>query len=197
MTRTGKIARLPQSIRETLNRRISGGESGRALIKWLNALPEAQAMLASDFDGLPISDKNFHQWKQGGYRDWLTHQEALQQAADLAGAAGGLARAAGGRMSDHLAALLTARYAAEFSKWSGRDDPKLLARIRILRAFCQDIVELRRGDHDAARIRIEETRLNHETEKFESDIVEYFRRWIEFPKIRQAIETGTKTRGKI
>ena len=36
-TRIGKIARLPNKIREELNRRLQGGERGETLLKWLNA----------------------------------------------------------------------------------------------------------------------------------------------------------------
>jgi len=37
MTRNGKIARLPCSIRDLLNRRLHDGESGKSLVDWLNA----------------------------------------------------------------------------------------------------------------------------------------------------------------
>ena len=46
MTATGKIARLPQEIRDELNRRLRDGERGRRLVDWLNSLPETQRMLA-------------------------------------------------------------------------------------------------------------------------------------------------------
>ena len=45
MKRTGKIARLPHQLRNELNQRLHDGESGVDLIKWLNALPEVQAIL--------------------------------------------------------------------------------------------------------------------------------------------------------
>jgi len=66
MTRTGKIARLPQEIRARLNRRLQDGESGRQLIEWLNLLPEVQVVLRRDFEGREISDQNFSDWKAGG-----------------------------------------------------------------------------------------------------------------------------------
>jgi hypothetical protein len=40
MSRTGKIARLPQSLREELNHRLENGELARNLADWLNTLPE-------------------------------------------------------------------------------------------------------------------------------------------------------------
>ena len=48
MTRTGKIARLPNDLRDHLNRRLRDGEKGKTLLKWLNALPEVRALLAAE-----------------------------------------------------------------------------------------------------------------------------------------------------
>src|SRR5438094_278684 len=44
MTRTGKIARLPHTIREQLNRRLQDGELGKPILQWLNSLPEVKAL---------------------------------------------------------------------------------------------------------------------------------------------------------
>jgi hypothetical protein len=40
MSRNGKIARLPQQIREQINRRLENGEEGKQIAEWLNTLPE-------------------------------------------------------------------------------------------------------------------------------------------------------------
>src|ERR1039458_9199072 len=102
MTRTGKIARLPREIREQLNRRLQDGQPGTQLVAWLNALPEAQAMLEREFVGCSISEQNLSEWKQGGYRDWLARQEVLAQvrelAADAEELAGGTPGGPGGEM---------------------------------------------------------------------------------------------------
>src|SRR5262245_30557715 len=83
MTRTGKIARLPQQIREHLNHRLDDGEPGAALLDWLNSLPEVQRVLAAEFAGRPINNVNLSQWKNGGYRDWRVRQDALNFVASL------------------------------------------------------------------------------------------------------------------
>ena len=70
VTRTGKIARLPLSIRDQLNRRLLDNEPGPSLLAWLNSLPEVQALLAADFASQPISPANLSHWKGGAYRDW-------------------------------------------------------------------------------------------------------------------------------
>ena len=82
-TRTGKIARLPSAVREELNRRLDEGVSGKALVAWLNALPEVQAILRAQFGGQPINAVNLTKWRQGGYRDWLIEGDAQVVAADL------------------------------------------------------------------------------------------------------------------
>ncbi len=51
MTRTGKIARLPRSIRDQLNQQLDDGRPAIALVEWLNSLPEVQAVLEAEHDG--------------------------------------------------------------------------------------------------------------------------------------------------
>lgn len=80
ITRNGKIARLPRAVRYELNRRLHDGEQGKKLVTWLNALPEVQAIAAVEFGGRAIRAQNLSEWKQGGYRDWLAQQEALEMA---------------------------------------------------------------------------------------------------------------------
>jgi hypothetical protein len=95
MTRNGKIARLPYSIRDTLNRRLHNGESGAKLVKWLNGLPVAQEVLAEEFGGRPINEQNLSEWKQGGFEDWLRHQETREWVQNLADESADLEQIAG------------------------------------------------------------------------------------------------------
>jgi len=44
-TRTGKIARLPKSIRDELNRRLEDGWQNIKLVDWLNELPAVREIL--------------------------------------------------------------------------------------------------------------------------------------------------------
>lgn len=78
-TRIGKIARLPKQIREQLNRRLENGERGKDIVQWLNELPEVQKIIAEQFGGRPIREQNLSDWRNGGYLDWLRHQEFRQQ----------------------------------------------------------------------------------------------------------------------
>jgi len=187
MTRNGKIARLARTIRDELSRRLQDGEPGVRLVAWLNGLPDTQRVLAADFGGRPISEQNLSEWKAGGYRDWLARQETLSQARDLAADAKELTAATDGRLTDHLATVLAARYAAALSGWDGEVTEEFRRKLRALRGLCQDIVELRRGDHSGARLNMEQERLTREREKTEEEVVEHFKRWVKNPEVRDWI----------
>lgn len=187
MTRTGKIARLPRELREQLNRRLQDGQPGTQLVLWLNSLPEAQAVLVREFRGRAISEQNLSEWKQGGYGDWLARQDALAQVRELAADAGELAGATDGALVEHLAIVLAARYAAALTDWRGEPTAESRRKLRSLRGLCQDIVELRRGDHSAARLKIEQERLGRERDQTEAELVEHFKRWARNPKVRDWI----------
>ena len=187
MTRTGKIARLPREIREHLNRRLHDGEPGTQLVVWLNSLPEAQTVLAREFGGRAISEQNLSEWKQGGYREWLTRQDALAQVRELAADAEELAGAADGALVDHLATVLSARYARALADWPSETTDEFQRELRSLRGLCQDIAELRRGDHSAARLKIEQERLQRDRDQTEEEVVEHFKRWARNPQVRDWI----------
>jgi hypothetical protein len=131
-----------------------------------------------------VSEQNLSEWKRGGYRDWVTRQEALEQARELAADATELATATEGLLADHLATVVTARYASALAGWNGEATEEFRRKLRALRALCQDIVELRRGDHSAARLQMERERLAREQEQTEEDVVAHFKRWVENPRVR-------------
>jgi hypothetical protein len=187
MTRIGKIARLPREIRAQLNRRLQDGETGRKLLPWLNALPEVEAVLAREFDGSPVSEQNLSQWKQGGYREWLAQQEMLAGVRELTGDAQELSEAARGRLADHLATVVAAQFANAMAGWDGEVTDDLRRKLRILQGLCRDVAELRRGDHSAGRLKIEQERLEREREQTEEEVVEYFRRWAKNPDVRHML----------
>jgi hypothetical protein len=184
MTRNGKIARLSRAIRDELSRRLQDGEPGVRLVAWLNGLPDTQRVLATDFGGRPISEQNLCEWKAGGYRDWLARQETLSQARELAADAKELTAATDGRLTDHLATVLAARYAAALSGWDGEVTDEFRRTLRTLHGLCQDIVELGRGVHSGARLNLEQERLEREREKTEEEVVEHFKRWAKNPEVR-------------
>jgi len=77
--RVGKIARLPEQIREELNRKLKNGARAKNLVAWLNQIPDVNAMLAECFAGHPIREQNISEWRAGGYQDWLEEQRWIAQ----------------------------------------------------------------------------------------------------------------------
>lgn len=65
--RTGKIACLPNAIRDRINLMIRDGVPYRAIIDKLNA-PDAPPL------PYPITENNLSDWKDGGYEDWVQEQ---------------------------------------------------------------------------------------------------------------------------
>jgi hypothetical protein len=187
MTRKGKIARLPREIRDDLNRRMAESEDGGALLRWLNELPAVKEMLAREFDGNAVTKHNLYEWRIGGFTEWQARQDMLEQTRELAADAREVNAVTDGKLADHLATVLAVRYAAALSGWNGEADENFRRKLRVLRGLCQDIVELRRGDHSGARLQMEQERLGREQEKTEAEVIEHFERWLKNPEVRDLV----------
>jgi len=178
MTRRGKIARLPQTIREQINLRLQNGAEGKEIADWLNTLPEVTAQMTAEFDGQPISDVNLSNWKLGGYRDWEAQQEALEAVRRFGADAVQLSQALpadqlsqavpGAQLGDHLALCLTARIAVALQQppEGGEDPAGQLERLRQLRT---ELVALRKGDHHAQWLQIERGKLDLQIKKYKEE----------------------------
>ena len=105
------------------------------------------------------------------------------------GEAAELAAATEGKLTDHLATVLAARYASALAGWNGEVTEELRRKLRALCGLCQDIVELRRGDHSGARLKMEQERLEREREKSEEEVIAYFQRWIKNSAVRDLIRS--------
>ncbi len=187
MTRKGKIARLPREIREELNRRLEDGAAGEPLLDWLNALPPVQAVLAGQFSGVPISKQNLSEWRTGGFAEWQSRQEMVADARELAADAAELSAVTGGRLTDHLAVVLGARYASALAGWDGQPSEEFHKKLKVLRGMCQDIVELRRGDHSGARLHMERERMEQKRERTDAEAVAQFEEWAKIPAVKDWI----------
>jgi hypothetical protein len=145
MTRNGKIARVPGTIRAQLNSRMDKGEEGESLLAWLNGLPVVQEILKDSFEGTPISKQNLSEWRQGGFREWQVRQEWIGQARELSESAGEMEEAVDASLlACDLAAVLAGRYAALLNNWDGEPDPKFEEKLRLLRGLNRDIALLQR-----------------------------------------------------
>ena len=177
MARNGKIARLPRDIRAQLNTRLQDGAEGRQTLRWLNSLPEVRKILAQFFDGRPVNEQNLSDWRQGGYEEWLTHQDIFAQAAELRANQRELDSVAPGQsFTDHLAAAISFRYAAILAAPGVELDEKSRAQLRSLGRTCQAVVKLRRSDQNAARLKIETERWERVREQMDTDHADALKR---------------------
>ncbi|MEP6667526.1 MAG: hypothetical protein ABJF10_00150 [Chthoniobacter sp.] len=166
--RLGKIARLPREIRRQLNERLADNEPQPRLVRWLNALPEVQQVLADLFEGRPISQQNLSAWKGGGYREWARREENQAWARDFLVEATDLQEEIAetedrssllDRVGDRMAlALLQLFREAE-------DGEKGPSRIRQMLEITRELARLRRGDHQRLRTQIVQERWHEEQER--------------------------------
>src|SRR5262245_62143989 len=61
--RVGKIARLPEPVREALNQRLHEGQPARIILPWLNGLPETRDLTERLFGGQAINEPNLSAWR--------------------------------------------------------------------------------------------------------------------------------------
>ena len=80
----GKIANLPDHIRNELNWRINDGDEGQELVDWLNAKPEVVDVVTRLFDGKPISPQNLSFWRTHGYLRWHAYHVIMRETCELA-----------------------------------------------------------------------------------------------------------------
>ena len=159
MARNGKIARLPNAIREQINLRLQDGGEGKKIAEWLNTLPEVTSLMTAEFDGQRINDNNLSNWKLGGYREWEEQQAALETMLQFQSEAVQLSQAGGPQVIEQLALCLTARLAIALRpSFAGSDDPA--ERLEQLRRLRRDVVALRKGDHDERWVKIQSGKLD-------------------------------------
>ncbi len=185
-TRTGKIARLPKSIRDQINLRLQDGQTAKPILDWLNNLPEVQQVLHTLFDGRPFNPTNLSQWRRGGYRDWLTAQDALSLLATLED----LDDADHQKLLDSLAKKLaqwTALQYAANAQAMIQDEADPQRRWQHLRQLTADVTRLRRCEQQAERLAIERDRLTLAQADAEHTREERFWEWTARPEIAERL----------
>ena len=167
MTRTGKIARLPNHLRDQLNERLADGLEAKPILDWLNQLPEVREIIQTRFDNRPITEQNLSEWRQGGYRDWSLRQEIFEHARQTSSAAGDIKEETESFLVDDLATILTARYAALLAQWDGEVTEAFQAKLKVLSQMCQDVIRLQRSIHRAAEHNLKYTNALEEKKELE------------------------------
>ena len=184
MKRHGKIARLSRERQHELNLRLQNGEPGVKVLDWLNGLPEMAAILQAAFGGLPVSKQNLSEWANGGFKEWQARQDNLAGILGLAGDAEELEAATQGRLADRLATVLAGRYATLLKDWDGQVTEEFSKQQKLLRAMIQDLAHLRRWDHSAARVRMEQAVHAANQELTNEAFFEQFEQWAKRPQVR-------------
>jgi hypothetical protein len=164
-TRNGKIARLPQAVREELNQRLQNGESGTSLCAWLHSLPEVQAVLRREFGGRPINAQNLTEWRYGGYAEWLAADEARALARDLGHEM--LAEPEESRKvpTEMLALSLAGQYLIATRLLREERDPK--EEWRLLREMTSDVAKLRNAELSRKRLELQQRLLTLQSKDLE------------------------------
>ena len=144
-TRVGKIARLPKPIREQLNQRLENGERGKTIVQWLNQLPEVQKIITEQFNGHAIREQNLSEWRNGGYLDWLHHQEFRQQILTSVEHSEDYSEDEGKtHLSERLAYLMTAQLMTQLWSLNQLTDPA--ERWEKTREVARELSRIRRDD---------------------------------------------------
>lgn len=157
MARTGKIARLPWHIRHRLNQRLDENETSETLLQWLNDLPPTKEVLELYFDSQPITEVNLTAWRNGGYQDWLEDQRGRELVERLAEQAKGADELSEGRLSEHLAVLLTMRLAGLMQKLlaeSENNPPE--KQWQYAKELSRELDRVRRSDHRCRQLQLRE-----------------------------------------
>ena len=87
-SRRGKIACLPEDVRDELNFHLANGVRGPELLPWLNSLPQVRNVLTRLFGGRNINHQNLSAWRRGGFRDWMFSRKILEAHAARSAAVG-------------------------------------------------------------------------------------------------------------
>ena len=107
-------------------------------------------------------------------------------AREMAAETGELQPAGAQPLADQMAGWITVRYLMALRRLAEKNDGDEID-LKTLREFCQDVVAVRRGDHSAARLKMEQDRLEREREKTEEEVVAHFQRWLKNPAVRDLI----------
>ena len=73
--------------------------------------------------------------------------------------------------------MVAARYASLLRHWNGEVTDEFQRDLRALRCLCRDVTQLRRGEHSAAKLDIQEGWLEEKREKTEAEVVAKFEAW--------------------
>ena len=185
--RTGKIARLPKAIRDQINLRLQDGETAQPILDWLNHLPEVQQVLNTLFDGRPINPSNLSEWRRGGYRDWLSAQDALNLLRSLDDLDDQDHKQLLESLAKKLAQWTALQYAANAQAMiTDEEDPE--RRWKHLRQLTADVSRIRRSELEAERVALERERMTFDHTDAAHTREQRYWQWTRKPEIADQIK---------
>ena len=194
MARRGKIARLPNALRDAVNQRILDGVPAQATIAWLNEKPEVKAILDEYFAGEPINDENFSQWVKGGYEEWRDDEKRAARLARLSGVAMMLARAAGGSIAAGPIAVAGGRMLEILERAEDGDLPGLIEPLTFLR---NTEISTEKLSLDKRRQATKEREVALAEDKFQLGTVEKFLEWARRPETQAILDSDRPRESKM
>jgi len=151
---TGKIARLPNDIREQLNQRLLDGHPVATILPWLNGLSLVKEILAAHFAAAPINKQNIFAWRRTGYQDWLKEWKSIARLERARQYASKISDATRGKIAEGASALIACQVLELFDHAAtGRHSPNDVAKM----AFA--VSALRTADQNQVRLEYEKTRV--------------------------------------
>jgi hypothetical protein len=210
-TRRGKIARLPQSLREELCLRMLNGEPGSKLLPWLNAQPATAAVVSEQFGGEAVTDSNLTNWRQGGFEDWRKKRERVESTKELARFAGQLAHAGGGTISEGAAAIAAGKVlqvlelvsGADLAAGSADDEAGDLFTVKSLTDLTNAVGSLRHGDQQNKKLALIEEKLKQTGKtleiaeaKFQRETAALFEKFYESKQAKEIMASGKDSKLK-
>lgn len=194
-----KIAKLPEAIREQLNRRLRDGQDAATILAWLNELPEVKGILDEHFGGVAISPQNLSKWRHGGYERWLETQQPFAEVAALAGDAEVFSRVSVNKLARGAAAILAARILKVIrdtppEKWTADELVKISHAVAAL-GYVEQNNERLEMEKEELRLKNEEVTLAWD--KHQRNVVEIKRNAIDDEQSKQVQKLPVSNEAKI
>ncbi len=188
MSRTGKIARLPASLREEVNRRLHDGSPAREIITWLHTQPETLRVLDEYFGEEPITPQNLSEWKQGGYQEWLSRRDRVENLKTLSAYAMELAKA-GGSVTEGAAAIAGGRI---LELLETLEEEKIGHFVSALASLRNSEATALNAQTQQKRLAQKERELKLAEKRFQRETAELFLKWFADQKAREIAESSAR-----
>jgi hypothetical protein len=193
MARKGKIARLPQEIRDRICLLMADGVTDVKIAERLNADPAVQAAMAEYQGGgvksvAMITDGNLSEWRAGGYQDWLGDQSKIRRVRVLAEYAHQVAEADGGSAAAGGVAMASGMLFERLEGASEEELPNLVKGVVALRIAETEAIK---AAANRKRADLAEQQLVLSREKFERETLKLFVKWAKDNKV-MAIAASSK-----